>query len=147
VQAREIGEARIWLMADWATTANAAAAQATLRRDRLPQLALAVGTSAFVASLCLSLDELSLCARHPSHPSPPLWVVARGRKRDRPGERSCQDRTTEGNAVALFSSGENMKNSACRPFGGCDRHGALRPLPHNSPAPDRRRGLPPRRCN
>ena len=29
-------------MADWATTANAAAAQATLRRDRLPQLALAV---------------------------------------------------------------------------------------------------------
>jgi hypothetical protein len=36
-------------MADWATTANAAAAQATLRRDRLPQLALAVRTSAFVA--------------------------------------------------------------------------------------------------
>jgi hypothetical protein len=56
-------------MADRATTANAAAAQATRRRDRLPQLALAVGTSAFVASSCLLLDELSLCARHPSHPS------------------------------------------------------------------------------
>jgi hypothetical protein len=58
-------------MADRATTANAAGAQATLRRDRLPQLALAVRTSAFVASSCLSLDELSLWARHPSHPSPP----------------------------------------------------------------------------
>ena len=33
-------------MADRATTASAAAGQATLRRDRLPQPALAVGTSA-----------------------------------------------------------------------------------------------------
>jgi hypothetical protein len=89
-------------MADWPTTADAAAGQATLRRDRLPQLALAVGTSAFVASSCLLLDELSLCARHPS-PFPALCVVAHGRKRDRPGERSCQDRTTERNAVGLFS--------------------------------------------
>jgi hypothetical protein len=129
VQAREIGEARIWLMADRATTANAAGAQATLRRDRLSQLALAVRTSAFVASSCLSLDELSLWARHPSHPSPPPCVVAHGRKRDRPGERSCQHRTTERNAVGLFSgppatafrdnqnSGENLKARACRPFG------------------------------
>jgi len=96
-------------MADGATTVNAAAAQATLRRDRLPHLALAVGTSAFVASSCLLLDELSLCARHPLHPSPPLWVVAHGRKRDRPGERSCQDRTTEGNAVGLFSGASNHR--------------------------------------
>jgi hypothetical protein len=92
-------------MADWAT-ANAAVAQATLRRDRLPQLALAVRTSAFAASSCLLLDELSLRARHPS-----------------------QDRTTERNAVGFFSgppatafrdnqnSGENLKARACRTFG------------------------------
>jgi hypothetical protein len=48
VQAREIGEATTWLTADWATTANAVAAHATLRRDRSPQLALAAGTSALV---------------------------------------------------------------------------------------------------
>jgi hypothetical protein len=83
VHVREIAEARIWLMADWATKANAAAAQATLRRDRLPQPALAVRTSAFVASSWLLLDELSLRARHPSRPSaPPVSLRTEGRGTD-----------------------------------------------------------------
>jgi len=70
-------------MVDWATTVNAAAAQATLRRDRLPQLTFAVGTSAFVASSCLLLDELSLRARHPSHPPrPSMSLRTEGRGTD-----------------------------------------------------------------
>jgi hypothetical protein len=92
VLAREVGEARIWLVAD-RPSAVGAVAQATLRRDRLAQLALAIGTSASVPSARLLRDVLSLCARHPSQPSSPLCRGAR-KEEDRPGERSCQHRTT-----------------------------------------------------
>jgi hypothetical protein len=110
VRAREIGEARIWLVRARPTTVGAIAGQAILRDDRPPELALAVSASAFVPSSCLLADVLSPFARLAHNPFDPLCRSAR-RRRVTPG--SVPARTVPG-ALSPSVRAHWSQAAACR---------------------------------